>query len=345
MMQQLKMTICGFRKVLLALRHAAAKTKLSQSGMRKNRAGSTLDLCLRRCISVAMVLLGNSTYGQESRSIAQSEYPPIYARGSAFTGRQCTSTAATTPSSDEIYILKGTTNWQRQQELKVEVAEFFSGKTYEATLSIEAGYVAVLTSTRETVRLNCASPDRTIGLGKRRPINEKGDYLAIVNIDASGSYGEYVSIDTCQIGSHCDIGSQGLVLKNLSGEELWGKLVAIRDNKPYAHPSYRLPNLYRIQTSEFSYATKLLDGTALFSFDDLMTIRISLKTGDMAMPHSDVSTVNLKTWAQLKQILDARFLHADKQCDSTEKAKGCDWQRRTELYFYSLRDYLYPNQF
>lgn len=296
-------------------------------------------------LPILAALLCFSAQGQQITDQFSLSYRPIFFRENAHTGRHCTATTATKPSSDEVYVLKrGMTEWQSGKTYKVSVSEFFSGEIYEANLLAGSRYGGTLISENRTVDVNCADPSRRIAIGKDQPINTKGDYLSIVNVDASGAYGEDVAVDTCQVGSHCDIGAQGLVLKDVSGKELWGSLVAIRDTKNYGHPTYRLPNLYRIQTGGFSYATKLLDGTALLSFDDLMTIRITLNTGAMTAQHPDVSLVSLKTWAQLKKILADRFLIADSQCSSAPPGSRCDWQRRTELYFYTLRDYLYPNK-
>lgn len=296
-------------------------------------------------LPILAALLCFSAQGQQITDQFSLSYRPIFSRGNAHTGRHCTAVTATKPSSDEVYILKrGVVEWQLGKTYKVSVSEFFSGKIYEANLLVGSRYGGTLISENRTVNVNCADPSRRIAIGKDQPINTKGDYLSIVNIDASGAYGEDVAVDTCQVGSHCDIGAQGLVLKDASGKELWGNLVAIRDTEHYGHPTYRLPNLYRIQTGGFSYATKLLDGTALLSFDDLMTIRMTLDTGAITVQHPDVSLVSLKTWAQLKKILGDRFLVADSQCSSTSPGSRCDWQRRTELYFYTLRDYLYPNK-
>lgn len=272
-------------------------------------------------------------------------YPPIFFRGATYIGHHCIVLQTKNSVDDEIYFIKqDPSKWIQGKSYDVNVAEFFSGETYVAHLLAESNYRGNLATKNHKVDINCADSDRSIHIGKKEPINSRGDYLTVVNVDTAGSYGEQVNVEVCQVGSHCDIGTQGFVLKDVTDKELWGRVIAIRDKRNYGHPTYKLPSLYGIHTGIFSSATKLLDGTALLSFENLVTIRLTLATGNMEKQTSEVGLVDIQSWAQLKKILNARFLAANNQCKGTAAITECDWQRNTELYFYTLRDYLFPKK-
>lgn len=272
-------------------------------------------------------------------------YPPIFFRGATHTGHHCTASQAEDTLRDEVYFIRqDPSKWMQGKSYDVDVAEFFSGKTYSTKLSAQSNYRGSLTIEARKVDINCADSMRIINIGKKEPMNSKGDYLTVVNIDMFGAFGENVGIEVCKVGAHCDVGTQGFVLKDKFDKELWGKVIAIRNREIFGHLTYKLPNMYNIQTDIFSFGTRLLDGTVLLSFDDRLTIRLTISTGTIEKQNSDVGVVDIQPWAQLKKILNARFLTTNDQCNGTVSTKECDWQKRTELYFYTLRDYLFPSK-
>ncbi|MDB5772218.1 MAG: hypothetical protein JWM42_2592 [Burkholderia sp.] len=132
-----------------------------------------------------------------------------------------------------------------------------------------------------------------------------------------------------------------------SGNEVWARLLAVRDKKTRGHPTYRLPDIYKIDDTNFNGATLLSDGTLVLSYQDHIALRFNLKNGSRLSPHPDVSVVDLSAWAQLKKMMYDRAFGDTRACDGARPenysaARQPCGQPEVELYFYTLRAYLFP---
>ncbi|MEN3365120.1 MAG: hypothetical protein V7606_2394, partial [Burkholderiales bacterium] len=216
-----------------------------------------------------------------------------------------------------------------------------------ATLSTKGNYIAMVESGDKRIELNCVSKRSLGGFGKKYPVDRDGSYIERVGVDESGKYGIDRVTAKCEVGAVCDIGVGGLVRYDASGNEVWARLLAVRDKKTRGHPTYRLPDIYKIDDTNFSGATLLSDGTLVLSYQDHIALRFNLKNGSLLSAHPDVSVVDLSAWAQLKKMMYDRAFGDTRACDGARPenysaARQPCGQPEVELYFYTLRAYLFP---
>jgi hypothetical protein len=292
---------------------------------------SSIRICrLDRLIGWSFFILLSSASKLESKEI----YPEIHARKIEYKLQFCTAIKQST-QTEEIYIVE---DKKFITGKPIKVVEFFSGKNYQGI------YKEKLKINKNNIltELTCGATERSVVVGAKHPINELGEYFSVMNVDTSGNYGANVIIDNCQIGSDCDFGTQGLALISKSGETKWAKLIALQKNIKFNHPTYYLPELLTMRDGVFDKAILLKDDSILLGFNEHGVIRLLLTTGDSKSLPSSFAVVSLNDWANLKHILSKRFLNSTDNCKHVTQL-NCEWQRKTEMYFYTLQNFLFPN--
>lgn len=271
-------------------------------------------------------------------------YPSVGYRDHQYTGIHCLPADASKPLP-ELFILKTTTaKIAAGKQFDVEVAEFFSGRRYRTVLKPEADYRVIVESDGNRRTLDCV-PRWGIGaLDKEHPIDATGDYLAIERIGTTGQYGDFPINNKCDAGGNgwadCDVGTFGFSRRSANGTIKWARLLAIGVPFKDGHPLYELPCALNI-IDEFNYGTLLNDGTAIITYLDHMSIRIDLKTGLPVEPRPNIASVPLDDWAQLKRVLYERW-NGSTRLPCAPRDTRCR-KGLTEMYFYSLQNYLFPS--
>jgi hypothetical protein len=285
-----------------------------------------------------------ATTGKEAKSALPQpqKYPSVYARNISFNGALCVPTQSRRAGYEEVFILdRSQLSKEGVSDRSVRVKEFFSNRSYSTKFKPKRPLQGSLLSPLGAIELDCRAGNKKTGLGPNHAIADAGNYLSLVNVDSFGQYGEKIPIDNCEVGSHCDLGTQGLALKTPNGSEVWAVLLAIRNPGKFGHPTYRLPKLNHITTDVFNDALILNDNSILLSYDELKIIRLSLESGAFHGSDKNISVIPLRDWTQLKAIFYRRYFDSASQCFDKKIAK-CDWQDRSELYFYTLQDFLFP---
>jgi hypothetical protein len=248
-------------------------------------------------------------------------------------------------SANNLYFVKsiaGTIDKSQRNKIKTHAVKFSTGLTYRVIISVEKNNrreFFLIERKKKTTKLNCTTQDKSVSIGAKHPINSLGHYLDIVNVSDAGAYGADVTIEVCRIGAHCDYGVQGFVLKNNKDQEIWARMIAIKDFERTGHPTYHLPKLYAIREGIFDSAFMLEDDSILLVYDNTAAIRISSKNGFLIGTSQDASSVDMNDWAALKSIYSKRFLKFNSNC--LEK-KTCSASVSEGMYFYSLQSFLFP---
>jgi hypothetical protein len=248
-------------------------------------------------------------------------------------------------SAENIYLIKKAILKKQsyaKKSTRIEAVKFSNGIRYGAAYSLSPSgnqEVFLVEQNRKLAKLDCKEKNQSLTIGSKYPVNNLGHYLDIVNVADTGAYGTDVLIEVCKTGAHCDYGTQGLVLKNHKGDEIWARLIAIKDGNKKGHPTYSLPELQGIRDGLFDAAYVLDDDSIILIYDNLAAIRIFIKNGYLLRSSGNVSSIDLKDWAELKSIYSKRFLKMSSYCF---ERKACDILPNEAMYFYSLQSFLFP---